>query len=345
MKKNQTILIITIILFAIAAYFLITTKKGTIRQELKDFAVEDTASITKIFIADKFGHASTVEKISPGKWMVNGKYPARTDAINTLLLTMKNMEVRSPVAKAAYNNIMKELAAKGRKVEIYQNGELSKTYYVGSATQDQLGTFMFLENSSVPFVLFIPGFDGYLTTRYILDENEWKQNLVLNIGIEDIASVTLQDLEEPGNSIMVTRKPDGDFSLATLSDKKPVENTEQNKIQNYMSGFTNLNYEFQTRSSKEYADSVTAGGPFEILTVTDTKNKTTTVKMYRMAVSERSKELFENPSGEKMKYDPDRMFAMINNEPGLFVLQYFVFGKLFKKPADFLAGDSNKSSK
>jgi hypothetical protein len=64
-----------------------------------------------------------------------------------------------------------------------------------------------------------------------------------------------------------------------------------------------------------------------------------------MAVTERTKELFENPGGEKMNYDPDRMFAVINNEPGLFVLQYFVFGKLFKKPVDFLAGASNKSNK
>src|SRR6185295_9205473 len=173
---------------------------------LKDFAVEDTASITKIFIADKFGHASAVERVAPGKWTVNGKYPAREEAINTLLLTMKNMEVRSPVAKAAYNTIMKELASRGRKVEIYQNGELSKTYYVGSATQDQLGTFMFLENSSVPFVLFIPGFDGYLTTRYILDEEEWKEHLILDLSIENIASVTSQDLEQPENSIVITRQ-------------------------------------------------------------------------------------------------------------------------------------------
>ncbi|HKR04919.1 MAG TPA: hypothetical protein VJY62_09805 [Bacteroidia bacterium] len=345
MKKNQTILLITVVLLAIAGYFIANSRKGTIREELKNFAVADTAAISKIFIADKFGHAVSVERVNAGKWTVNGKSPARQDAINTLLLTMKNMEVRSPVAKAAYNTIMKELSAKGRKVEIYQNGKLFKTYYVGSATQDMLGTFMYLENSSVPFVLFIPGFDGYLTTRFILDEDEWKQHLVFDVGIENISSVISQDMEQPQNSIMITRQSNGDFLLSNYSDKSPVAGAEQNKIQHYMAGFTNLNYEVESRSSKEYLDSIKSAGPFRILTVTDTKNKTTSVKMFRMPVTEKSKGMYENAAGEQMQFDPDKMFAQVNNESGLKVLQYYAFGKFFKKPSDFLITPAAKNNK
>jgi hypothetical protein len=45
---------------------------------------------------------------------------------------------------------MKAIAAKGIKVEIYTAEGLSKTIYVGGPTQDQLGTFMYLENSDSP---------------------------------------------------------------------------------------------------------------------------------------------------------------------------------------------------
>ncbi|MEP7170028.1 MAG: DUF4340 domain-containing protein [Bacteroidota bacterium] len=345
MKKNKLILIIALLLCAIAAYFLITQKSGTIKQELKDFAVEDTASVTKIFIADKFGHSVFVERETAGKWNVNGKFPARQDAVNMLLLTMKNMEVRSPAGKGAYNTIMKELSSKGRKVEIYQEGKLAKTYYVGGATQDMLGTFMYLENSTVPFVLYIPGFDGYLTTRFILEEDEWKQRTVLDLSIENIASVISQDLEQPQNSILITRQPNGDFLLSTYPDKKPVESTEQNKIQNYLSGFTQVTYEMESRSEKEFLDSIKAVGPFSILTVTDVKNTTTTIKMFRMPLSERSMQLYDPASGLPAKYDGDRMLAQINNEARLVVLQYYVFKKFYKNPSDFLITPVNKIKK
>jgi hypothetical protein len=344
MKKNQSILLVAIILLAIAAYFIVTKRNGTIREELKDFAIADTASVTKIFIADKLGHSVSVERVSAGKWTVNGKNLARQEAINTLLYTMKSVEIRSPVAKAAYNNIMKELAAKARKVEIYQNGKLSKTYFVGSATMDQLGTFMYLQNSSVPFVTHIPGFDGYLTTRYIVTEEEWLEHQVMDISIEKISSVISQDMEQPENSIMITRQPSGDFLLSDYLEKKRVEGAEQSKIQNYMAGFTNLNYENESRGKKEYIDSIKASGPFRILSVTDVSNKTTTIKMYHMAASEKSKQMFDNHDGQQLKYDPDRFFAEINGKPGLVVLQFYVYGKFFKKPSDFLV-TSTKNKK
>jgi hypothetical protein len=47
-----------------------------------------------------------------------------------------------------------------------------KQYYVGHATQDNTGTYMLLTNPETdknyedPFVTHIPGFDGFLSTRY-----------------------------------------------------------------------------------------------------------------------------------------------------------------------------------
>ena len=94
MKKNLPILIITFVLAAIAVFFLLTQRKSTVKEELKDFAISDTASVTKIFIADKQGHTATLQRLSKGKWQVNGKFIARREAVNTLLETMKDLKVR-----------------------------------------------------------------------------------------------------------------------------------------------------------------------------------------------------------------------------------------------------------
>lgn len=345
MKKNKGVLIITILLLAVAAYFFITRQSGTIRQELKDFAIEDTTSVNKIFLADKFGNASTLVKESSGKWTVNGKYRARPDAINTLLTTMKTMEIRSPVGKSAYNNIIKDIAAKGIKVEIYQDGKLAKTYYVGGASQDQLGTYMYLDKSSVPFVLHIPGFNGYLTTRFIASENDWKLHTIFDYSMEEIASCISEDFEQPQNSFMIERQPGGAFSLKSYPDKKPILNVEENKLQSYLSGFNFINYESESRHEKKVLDSVKTAGPFRKMTVIDLKNKSVTLSIYHMPVSDQSIQVDEFTSPNKFPYDKDRMLALINKDTAFLKIQYYVFGKFFKTPADFLVTPPNQTKK
>ena len=74
MKSNRIILILFVVLAAVAGYFYYTKSSGTIKKELSDFAVADTASIDKIFMADREGHTATLIRKSPTEWTVNNKY-------------------------------------------------------------------------------------------------------------------------------------------------------------------------------------------------------------------------------------------------------------------------------
>src|SRR5258706_8580783 len=159
MKKNRSVFIVTIVFVTIAAFLIYRNKGGTIRKEDRDFAVKDTASVTKIFLADRSGNSVTLERQPDGVWMVNNKYRARKEGIDLLLDCFKGISVQTRVAKAAYNSVVKELSSTGIKCEIYVNHKDKplKVYYVGGSTNDILGTYMMLENSTVPFVTEIPG--------------------------------------------------------------------------------------------------------------------------------------------------------------------------------------------
>src|SRR5687768_1281747 len=109
MKSNRIYIIITILLAISAVYLIMQNKKGTIKEELKDFAVEDTGLVDKIFLADKTGKTITLEKRADGFWGLNGKYSAREDAVRNLLETIKTLAVKTPVAKAAKGNVVKNL--------------------------------------------------------------------------------------------------------------------------------------------------------------------------------------------------------------------------------------------
>ena len=109
MKKNRSIFVTFVILALIALVLWLTQSQTTFRRSLSDFTLNDSSNVTKIFMSDKNNNSVTLTKISPGKWLVNDKYPAQKLSVEMLLKTMVMIEVQQPVANAAHDNIVKEL--------------------------------------------------------------------------------------------------------------------------------------------------------------------------------------------------------------------------------------------
>ena len=72
-KKRTRIAILVVVLLSSLSFWLFQkNKNGTLRKELYDFAVEDTASISKIYMVSMAGKQLTLTKNKPGQWTVNG---------------------------------------------------------------------------------------------------------------------------------------------------------------------------------------------------------------------------------------------------------------------------------
>src|SRR5688572_11698303 len=97
MKKNKVAIILVALLGTLSFWFVVRRDKGTIKEELRDFAVADTGAITRIFLADKKGRTISLDRKSESIWTVNQKYDARPDAIQTLLFTISKVDVKEPV--------------------------------------------------------------------------------------------------------------------------------------------------------------------------------------------------------------------------------------------------------
>ena len=123
MKKNRLAVILTIVLVAVAGLLIWNNRYlTTIRGAAADFAVWDTASVTKIFLVDRFDHESLLERHEDG-WTVNHDYKAHDVKVNNLLTTMFKVHVRMPVSVASHDNVIKDLAVNGTKV-----GTMNKMY-------------------------------------------------------------------------------------------------------------------------------------------------------------------------------------------------------------------------
>jgi len=326
MKKNKLTLFLFILLSAIAAYLYYTNKTSTIKEELKDFAVKDTASITKIFLADKDGNKITLDKISANHWKVNNKYDARNDAVDLLLQTMYQLEVKSPVSKAAFNTVVKTMAVQSKKIEIYQGGDQpSKVYFVGHSTQDNLGTYMLLENSAMPFVMCVPGFMGYLTTRFILQENEWRDTKIFRYEISDIQSVEVNYFEKTENSFLLHKNKDGKFIFKSLHTSKTIENIDKEAALGYFASFKNVNCEFYVLEiNPATKDSIIQHCKKFTITITDSFGTKNTAKAFNKPIKKGELDVNGNP----ILYDIDRMYGLINDDKDFVIIQYYVFDPL-----------------
>ena len=336
MKKNSVIVILAVFLGLVALLLVYKNKSGTINDELQDFAVADTASITKIFLADRNDRTVTLERKNNGEWMVNGKYRARPGGIKILLETIKNLAVKTRVAKAGYNGVIKGLASEGIKCEIYQHGENHpmKVYYVGGSTADVLGTFMMLEKSDLPFVIHIPGFQGYLTTRYSPFEEDWRDRNIFDYQRDAIKKISVNYYRDVSKSFSI-EKTGNQYTVTSPVTGKKIQHVDTLALFNYLSLFNYLCFEnWDNEFSSQQLDSLKSTSAMSTISVTDMSGKTMSMTTYLKPVTKSS--LAQTDSlGNPLKYDLDRMYAFINEGRDFVIVQYYVFGKIFRQYDDF----------
>lgn len=343
MRKNRIAIILVILMGSLSFWFITKNKKGTINAEMRDFAVADTASINKIFLADKNGRNLTLERDARGHWTVNGKFNVRMDALQTLLETIKRVDVKEPVGKKAQDNVMKRLSSKAIKCEIYQNGELTKAYYVGTETKDMKGTYMIMidpetmETMERPFVTYIPGFEGYLTTRYFTEERGWRDRTMFAYNPNDIRSVRMEVPQDPALGYELTVKGNNDYEIKMLEGNKPVPNVDPLAVKQYLSYFEILTFEsFEVDLKQPQIDSVLRSQPINILTVTDKNGQVNKVKFY----ARWPKKVSYDREGKKLVFDEERMDALMNNGVDFVMVQFYMFGKVMPTVDYFIKGVS-----
>ncbi len=323
MKKNYWLLLIFIVLGSATAWYVLTQNKGettTLGWDRK-FRVENPEEIQKIFIAKRTGETTTLER--QGKhWIVNGTSKASPGAVDNLMEVITSVELKFVPPKAATDNVVKELAARGIKVEIYnKKGEKIKAYYVGGVTPDARGTIMILENSEQPMVMEIPQMEGQIRTRFDLVGDAWRDRSVFALQPEEIQAVSIEYPKQRNKSFRLSRKGSG-FEVTPFYDNVlPINRkVDEASVEAFLVGFKSLVAEaFENNYAKK--DSVTQTIPFAIISVTNTEGEERMAAFYPTYRN-------DTQTGERRTDFVERYFAAINNGDWMLV-QHRVFEKVF----------------
>ena len=216
------------------------------------------------------------------------------------------MQIKRPLALKEKENIIKRMSVQRTKVSIFSKEKNIKTIYVGGNTQDQLGTYMILDNSSEPYVISIPGFNGYLSSRFSCEENTWKDKIIFDFKKEDIESVEIN------------------YNDSLKSFKINKENGISDQ---YFSNFKNISCEKFLKNNADF-------------NVEDIKKRTPIFEIYLNLNSGDKIKLkaFEKKSSIKGRtknknYDTERFYGLFKDE--LILIQYQQFKNILKKKDDF----------
>lgn len=341
MKKLIFPLILLAIVLSLVLYYNLNSTTSTLSSEDNEFAVEDTASITKIFLADKENKTTLLERSNNGGWKVNRKYKARPDAINNLLETMKRVSIKAPVPKSAFENIVKQLAIKSVKVEIYMGSDKpEKVYYVGGPNQQHTGTYMLMEKSISPYLMHIEGFHGFLTPRYFTNANEWRNNIICNYKFGDIAEVNVQTPREPSMGFIIRDKGNNAFSLYHEDTNEEVTDFNLDDVRYFIASFTKVPYEsFEETKTDSFIDSVKASSPVRIITIIPKHGSTKQLKLFLKPAPIGGEDL----EGNSIQYDMERLYCSIDDKKFV-VVQYFIFDKFLVTLDHFLRKENVENS-
>ena len=319
MKNNRLLLLLAVLLLLGAGIWWLTRRADTADSTLDvaatAFSVQDTAAVDKIFVALRSGQTHTLRRVAGSLWRLDERYDARPDMVRMLLETIHRQRVRTPVAHAARNTVVRGLATTGIKVEVYQHGQRATTFYVGGATNDRLGTYMILEGVEDPYVVHVPGFEGYLTTRFLLTPHDWQTLPVFTTLLPGLESIAVEAPGQPARTFTVRRAGTG-FGVEGL----PTADTA--RVLAYASQFSHLYaQEFVDSTSRHYADSVMRQPPGYVVTVR-ARGQQPPARIRLWAI----------------KDNQDSMFGLTDRDPNApLVVQTYIFNRVLVNRTDFVA--------
>ncbi|MBR1549109.1 MAG: DUF4340 domain-containing protein [Bacteroidales bacterium] len=353
MKKRNLILIIVaavvVVAAALTAWFL---SRPTFKQ---DYHIEDTSTITRVFLADKENGEVTLERQSDSSWSVDGKYYASQPMIDLLLETLHDMRIRQQVNKNAIPTAIKDIAAHSIKVEVYQEvpfinwfgghlklfprEKLTATYFVGRETQDMMASFMYRKGDDVPYIIHIPGFRGFLTPRFVTDPLKWRSHSIVDLNVREIERVELEIPQMPEESFAVQREGEG-FYLELLKDHRRADGFDTARVAQMLSSFTYLNFdEFAAIVPNTFPDSCVRGEPRAILRVTDTAGHNSELRTY---IKYNNPDDMKAIPDQKMyeTFDLNRLYAILNQRDTV-LIQYYTFDNILQPASYFLGAEKS----
>jgi hypothetical protein len=338
MNKKTVILLVSIITVLLLFFFLKRNNGNTLTADEREFEFKSTDKIDKVFLSNKFTKDYVLlTKTAKDNWTVNDSFVASNYQLEILFDGLKKIRVKRPVSKHEINPVRKDLALNGTKVEIYENGNISKVFYVGGNTSDEMGTYFMMENGKEPYVCHIPGFNGFLNARFFTQKDGWRSKNIFALKDSEIKRIEIKWFEAGKSSFNIENTGAEPLLYAENTLLKNNIEVNLNHLKTYLKLWENLSFEgFPIDLDVKQIDSINSTSPIMLIKVWDKKNKLVSLRIHKKGIKRDSNIQFDE-QGNPLQFDIETFYAFINeNGKEVVQIQDYIFGKVMKQSTDFL---------
>lgn len=181
MKRNRNAALWFVLLLLVnVIFFFLTVKGNSVSFDEDLFAIRDTASVTSIEIIED--SKKLVLTRNPEGWILNGEYPADEGLRRLLMSILMRVQVKKPVEveKADVKTVIVH-GARPMNFEVW--GNLTKTR-----------TFFSMSSGEAVYEVAIPGYNEYLGGIFELNEDQWRDRLLIDGSWRTIQKLSLDYL-------------------------------------------------------------------------------------------------------------------------------------------------------
>lgn len=326
--KKTIILLVSICVLGVLAWLVydLTSKSGTtIKTELIDFAIKDVSKVDKFIISDDSGAAFEVIK-EKDQWMDKNGGCISQENVKHVLDAFEKIEFKGYLPEGTVEHHVKMMSAKHIKVEIFEDGSLTKTWYIGPPTQDHYGQVMLLDSkehgkSDLPVIMQIKGVKGIIEPRFYVDQRKWECTNIFSLEPKEIKKIEVKYTEEKFRSFSVSNFGN---SFSVFQNNKSLPFVDTAMVFRYLNNYKKIHFNIPNYILNEkQIDSLKKTTPFCILTVDEHKGKSTRLKLYKIPTEDSG----YNDIGQNVPYDADNFWCVLPNGK-LVKCQYFVFNPL-----------------
>ncbi len=294
------------------------------------FSVKDTAAVDRLEIYDSYKDMNmTLERNEQGIWTDEEGNCVQQEIVKMMLETMVKITLKGYVPKAARENMRKMMMAKHKTVKIFKNGEWVKTWYVGHATQDHMGTHMLLETperrSDHPVIMGMKGFYGILDPRFFADPRRFACTDLFSFERTDLRKIEVINRVHPQESYIISRSND---HYEVFSQGRKIEAINEDNLLFYLNGFEDIHYNQPNYTlSTQQIDSIKNQPPDYELNIEGVQQS------YELDLYRRSNP--EQKDQDSLAYDKDYLWG-IKEDGKLVRMQYYSIGPLIQGKTVFV---------
>jgi hypothetical protein len=309
---------IVVVIFVIIVLFRSRSPFG---KENSLFAIDAEKEVTRIEFSS--GDQKLLLEKDNGEWLVNGSSEARKSGVLFIIRVLREMRIKSPVSPELFDSEVTDRGLVPVKVRIFENRRLIRSFLVYKTRSNNYGNIMMMKESSKPFIVYVPGFDGDIGSGFTLNELFWQPYSVFNLLPSEIASVDFENLSDTSSSFRIEYK-DGSYSLSDRN--RNLAGWDSSLVIRYLSYFTWIPLESWALDIEDKEkQAIESQTPFYRIYVKKTNGESTVLSLFEKFIEGDSTDI----------KDSDRLYGRTMDKDELFVMRYYDIDPLLKKRSYF----------